>query len=825
VNPVLPFEGFLDVLRARGYGIGLNEYFQLGALVERWDDVSPERFRDAVAALIARNDDEVRGIRQLFEEIYIRVEPPPPPPPPPPARNWRPLLAAVAVLAGVSLIVVLMWPPAPPPVPPEPTPPIAVPDPRDPVRLPPPDPPASPDPPIVLDPLAIAIAAGAVFLLGLAGAWYLKARNNRAAWLRNAWLSALSALPGPFHFNFSLDGRATGLQRGEIEDVATILARAFTAEAQTQELDVRRSVRQTIRHGLMPHVVFKPRRQVRPILVLQDVGPSMRAWHAKVESILKALQRQGIPFDRGYFDADLRFVSDKPHATPQRIETTLRRRPDSPVLVVSTGAGLAATLAQPDAGWQRALSGTERLSWVTPVTDARLQPGDLATLGVRAWPLTPAGLSAAARELAGIDQEPVEASRARDANRVGADDIERVKRLASLVSDPTPALVDLLRRRFAPDVPEAVLDYLLLESATRGGSRIRFSTQETRRCIEAVRRETPGLEAEVRAFVLRTLLDSEPAPGSAAHLRWEAAVALHQIALADLRGETSPAALQTLGRLGQSPIWEEVRRAARLSVPTPELSQRVETALGAKLTGREGSIPPAPSAGPGAGREPRTWPGAPQLINAVVLVAAFLIVARTLNAFPQETIPNVNRAYELTSNGGPQTPATRLEIRAAGPGFPQEVDVYRRGNADEMSLWRTVPLAAAPAVVALQPGDLSSYFQVRARLPRGNFALSNPLWVPSGREVIVLLDVSPWANVTVRNATGVLLRGTTPYVVALEPGQYTLELENGGVTPPDTESIYVGPSTNRLHFIMPGFKPDDAAAALVGRGRSPARVP
>ena len=43
------------------------------------------------------------------------------------------------------------------------------------------------------------------------------------------------------------------------------------------------------------------------------------------------------------------------------------------------------------------------------------------------------------------------------------EDIERLKRLASVVPHPSPALLDSLRRQFAPDVPDAALLHLWQE--------------------------------------------------------------------------------------------------------------------------------------------------------------------------------------------------------------------------------------------------------------------------------------------------------------------------------------------------------------------------
>ena len=72
---VVPFDAFLDLLRTKGYAIGLHEYTALAALLERWDRTHVSELGDALAALIGRGDDEVYGIRRLFIEVYAPAPP------------------------------------------------------------------------------------------------------------------------------------------------------------------------------------------------------------------------------------------------------------------------------------------------------------------------------------------------------------------------------------------------------------------------------------------------------------------------------------------------------------------------------------------------------------------------------------------------------------------------------------------------------------------------------------------------------------------------------------------------------------------------------
>src|SRR5947207_15890185 len=74
MQPTLPFDEFLVVLRARGYSVGVHEYLSLARLLERWPGTSSPEFADAVAALIARHEIEVAGIKRLYSEFYAPIE-------------------------------------------------------------------------------------------------------------------------------------------------------------------------------------------------------------------------------------------------------------------------------------------------------------------------------------------------------------------------------------------------------------------------------------------------------------------------------------------------------------------------------------------------------------------------------------------------------------------------------------------------------------------------------------------------------------------------------------------------------------------------------
>src|SRR3954471_20264822 len=71
---LLPFDQFLVLLRGRGYSVGVNEHLALARLLAGWPGTSSPEFGDALAALLARNEDEVSGIRRLYDQFYALPE-------------------------------------------------------------------------------------------------------------------------------------------------------------------------------------------------------------------------------------------------------------------------------------------------------------------------------------------------------------------------------------------------------------------------------------------------------------------------------------------------------------------------------------------------------------------------------------------------------------------------------------------------------------------------------------------------------------------------------------------------------------------------------
>lgn len=822
LNPrPLPFDAFLDLLRAKGYGVSLHEYAAVAMLLERWDRTNVRELGDAFAAVVARNDEEVQGISRLFREIYLPQPKPSVPPPVPPdrlawvkRRAWVFALIAAMIVGGTAW---QLWPAAPegstPPVA-EVVPPVQTPTQTEAVPLPPPPapeiPPASPR---IERPFA-AGASAAGFLLCLSAFWLLKLRDDRRVWLRNTWSSLTATLPGPFHFTEVVRDLPTRLPKTDVEDAATLLGRVFSKTGQARELDVVRSVRETLRRGLMPTLLTKPRRIAETIVVLQDVGQEMEVWRGKVTAFLGDLRRQGISLQPFYFDGDITRVSDRPHRAAVSLESILRTRADAPVMIVSSGGGLAALVEAPDRHWLRLLAKRPRTTWLTPVSDVRLWPSVFASLPMSVWPMTRTGLASAARELAGADADTSAVMRTRIEREgyVSLADVERLKRLASLAPHPSPALLDSLRRRFAPDVSDAALLHVMNAGGGAAAPVIQLPDEELRRHVNAMRRETPDLERDARESILAVFEDSQPIPGSAAHTRWQIAVEMQRLQLADLSGATGDAraAMERLKALAAGPMAMEVRESLRLIPATTTMAERAGE-VGAESRAVPSSAIEARARQAGMRGMRWSWPGLREMVPAGVAAGVLFLVALGLGVLPARALEHVQEAYGLEYLARPSASTPQLAITIAGrdPSLPRNVDLYKENQLFRSGIDVT---AGSPTSVSLGSNDTGAHYQARARLPEGNFAVSPWVWVTSDKLSFVLVDAAPWANVTITGDASNTPVQPTPFTAALLPGTYQLRFENpslGAQSVVQQTLTVPGPPAIRVN--MPGF---DAAQTV-----------
>jgi hypothetical protein len=187
-----------------------------------------------------------------------------------------------------------------------------------------------------------------------------------------------------------------------------------------------------------------------------------------------------------------------------------------------------------------------------------------------------------------------------------------------------------------------------------------------------------------------------------------------------------------------------------------------------------------------------------------------------LSALPVRTIEHVQEAYNLDYAPTPSVSAPQLSImqRWRDDELPSRVDLYQGGQLFRSGIDLT---DGTPTIVQLDSEATGSYFQVRATLPEGNLAVSKAVWVASDRLAFVLIDASPWANVTITGAETTTTAQQTPFTAALLPGSYQVRFENPNLTPASTldRSITVPASGSTLYVTMPGFDATGAVESLM----------
>lgn len=662
-----------------------------------------------MAAVLARDAEEVQRIRAIFAE-WVSAKPAAEPPPPVQRklRTWH--IAAAALLLLASAIAAGVWirheqeqrrqqrqtekvkDVAPPPVQ------TATSETDRPAK----PPPALPDPPYesVRQRPWIAWAAAAVLaMLALLALALRRTRAKQKHWTRRYWRHVLAHQPGPHHYEHKVPDPAPRLERRDIEEAATILGRAMETDPTDGDvLDVEESLRRTLQAGLAPHLVFQPPPRAVPVLVLQDLSWHMRPWQRGIDRFLAELIRQGVSLDRWYFDGDPMFVSRTPHGHPIALESLALGHAEASLLIVSSGQGIDAdSLLALD----RLLEKWMFRTWIHPVVNPKYWRRELASLqAVNLWPMTRAGVRAASVEISRKGDAGVPA-RMTAPPAVTRGDVERMKQLIALVPHPSLELAEALRRRFAPDVPEDVVLFLGAEGVFYGET-LAIPPAEWKRLLDAASLD-PAREREVREYLLGVLQASQPAEGSTAHLRWELDTAMHRLKLGDTE------AMTTLRRLAEGPLRDEVQAA--VAVNAVEL--RVDAGL-------PGTFPTPPPDRPPLWR----WPHPAHAVLAVVAIAAVALLTRGKGTVEQgDPIPHQRGAYTLEYFDDVNGFGLRL---GGSAGLPTRVDLYRDGQRWVDKVDATLMLQGATW------GDegRGAWFDVRAVLPRGNLATSHPVWVP-----------------------------------------------------------------------------------------------
>jgi hypothetical protein len=711
--PVFPFAGLLAELRARELGVGLHEYNDLALLVSRWNGTDPLALRDAIAALIARDRAEVQTIRELFDEWLAREqqEQAPATATPPAPRRWKTWhVAAIVLLVAIAIAAGTWWSFDPPTPPVDPGTGTATTDtattrePQTPLRSPvlPEAREQTPERPLIL--------AAILLVMAVLASSVPQARRRQRQWAQRYGKQLLASKEGPHHYEQRVIPSEPSLPPRDVEEVATLLGRAREIDgARGDALNVEESLRLTLREGLRPHLVFEPPPRNVPVLLLIDLAWQMRPWRQKVDSFADNLARQGVVLDRWYFDGDPLLVSRTPHDRLVRLEELAATRSASSLMIIGSGQALPAESLKL---LGRLLKKWTFRTWLHPIGNPAYWRRELAELPIRMWPMTGKGIRAAAVEISrkqDSGESPLSVSAPRSVTR---EDVERMKQLIAFVPHASLELAEELRRRFAPEVPEEVMLFLGAEGVFYGET-IRFPPEQLQRLLAAAAADA-SRERAVRAYLLEMLRESKPPEGSVAHLRWQLDEALYRLQLGDA------SAAETLRELAGGPLRNEVGAALDR---VQDADAKPLVAAAAKEASR--NVPSSlPARAPDGTRAPLwVWPRWWQALGAGVLaVAVALLLGRWAGMGEGDVIPNLTGAYKLSVLD------RSVLMMERTTNAPAQAEIYRNET-----MWRQIslPSVARGLSIAFPGEEANAWFQIRSRLPGGNFALSEAVWAPA----------------------------------------------------------------------------------------------
>jgi serine/threonine-protein kinase len=216
-------------------------------------------------------------------------------------------------------------------------------------------------------------------------------------------------------------------------------------------------------------------------------------------------------------------------------------------------------------------------------------------------------------------------------------------------------------------------------------------------------------------------------------------------------------------------------------------------------------------------------------------------VGATIVAMGGPTSPTLpgGGAAERAWRAPTQIPEPTQEVDGTVAGVPMPHDTMeatatrtvalpdRRRSPRERASWPALAITLgllAAILLSTRPWRLVSGTAGLPTSPVSPAASAAPPPPVAPARSVVTFNARPWARITLqpRGSTDSMLSVAedliTPCAVDLADGDYTVELENGGLTPPLRREIKVGAGqSNDFVFTMPSFDPARAAQAAVER--------
>ena len=772
VVPFLPFNRLLERLRReRKVTIGVGDYVGLGRLLENWDGGSSEDIRTALASLLARNKKDYQRIEETFDEIYAcpqelgNKEDPPPAKDPRRKRNRRIFCFLVTTFSAICLSIFLISQnldlgqddatPVPAPVP-------SLSRPGDPNELPPPHP-QLPTPKVVYfweATIASAVVpAFLVFLVFYRG----RIRKRQVQLDRQFWRGKLQEQPGPHDYELYLSGLATPFSRDLLDDLSTILARG-AGGVTSRRVDIRGTVRQTVRSGLMPTLIYKGRRIAPPLLVLQDISIEMHSWTRKTHALVEGLVRRGVRIEHWYFDGEGERVARSKKGPFRKLDEIYVRYMDSALLVISTGSAVADWNDQ-IRPWVRLLGRWHLCTWVNPITNRSRWKRTLKRVPMRIWPMDADGLLGAAYDVCAFEGDQLNAPRLTQPSTrtVTSEDIRNMQRLVALVPYADVNLAEYFRQKYYPDIPEDVILSLIGLGTDPTGRVLRWPREELALLLDEARQD-PTREEAVRKLLIDLYEASEPDKGTVAHLRWRLDCAMQRVYLKDEKNQEINCGIRELEDLLTSPLREEVAEAVdRLEIPKKgkgqldklSILEPVDPSNHTRLDQLIKDTQSGPRINENLVQSSFPFPGMLEIATSLAIAGGIIGGAWQFDLVGKEILTHIPDAYELIWQGkevleqGANPVHGTLEMQKLSDRnkVPLRVKLYM----DETPIDKTYDLSTSKIKELFQK-DRGHWYRLRGQLLNGRLAVSKPLWV-SGEFIPVL------GNLTVIFKSG--LRGTS----------------------------------------------------------------
>ena len=346
---------------------------------------------------------------------------------------------------------------------------------------------------------------------------------------------------GPRHFPLGSIGGNPAVRMGD--DILNQLADSmgyFQSEQAGKALNVPASIEATVREGGVPALEFYKRKQIRSLLILEDVAAEPIKWNPIAGELAEGMIQRGVPVLYGRFTGSPEQFKT-PDGSVHRLEDLEDGRRGYLLLIFTDGPGLyrrESTFAL------EALRRWPMVAWMELREPCFWD--ETAALPTRyripIYPATPAGTVKAVRRF--LTERSAEPDFSADAihggdrpSQAGTNLDAYLEQLlgdallwaqdCAMLQPVSPGLADAVRREFHEHLPPERIERLYALPGTRHNvSGIRFSDEVLKVLREGfVVRRNEGEQEKVLRFLLKKVEEAEQAEAekdSMAHLAWEA---------------------------------------------------------------------------------------------------------------------------------------------------------------------------------------------------------------------------------------------------------------------------------------------------------------